>query len=96
MVAFALNNPACEHVIHQPFAVYLTQGGTAYQACTEKHLMCRLENTLEVRGISLGEGKLLREVLERDSPGDRSRFARDFQQTIKSPGDWTAQRLILR
>ena len=58
--------------------------------------MCRLENTLQMRRISLGEGKLLCEVLERDSPCDRSRFARDFQQTVKSPGDWTAQRLILR
>ena len=48
MVAFASDNPAGKHIIHQPFAVYLSKGGTAYQPCPEEHLVCRLENTLEM------------------------------------------------
>ena len=90
------NNPAREHIIDEPFTVYLPQGRAAYEPRAKKHLVCRLENTLQVRRISLGERKLLREVFKCNPPRDRARFAGDFQQPIESARNRTAQRLILR
>ena len=64
MVAFMSYNAAREHIIDEPFTVYLPQSRAAYEPRPKEHLVCRLENTLQVRRISLGEGKLLREIFK--------------------------------
>ena len=58
--------------------------------------MCRLQHALQMRWIALGERELLCELVERDPPGDRSHLTRNFDQAIKSSGDWIGERLIER
>ena len=58
--------------------------------------MCRLEHPLQVRRISLGQGQLLSERVERNSPGHRSLFSRDFEQAIEPAGNRIGERLIVR
>ena len=92
MVASLLNNPACEHVIDQPFTIYLSQCGAADESGTEEHLVCRLKNTLQMRRVSLGKRKLARD-LPADSPGTVPIRVRP-RAGVKSAGDRAAQRLI--
>lgn len=50
--------------------------------------MGRLEYTLEVRGIPLGQRKLLPKPVQGDSPGQHALGAREFNEAVKPPGDW--------
>lgn len=91
MQVACLNHPAGEYVIHQPFTVYLAQVGASHEAGAKEHLVSRLEDALQMRWISLGERKLLCELLECNTPRDGSRFAGDLEKPIQPPSDRAAQ-----
>lgn len=91
MQGACLSNPAGEYVIHQPFAVYLSQGGAPDEAGTKEHLVSRLENALQMRWVSLCERKLLCELLECNTPRHGSGFAGNFEKPVQPSRDRAAQ-----
>ena len=94
--ALCSDNSAGENVVHHPFTVYLTEGRRTHQAGTKKHLVCRLQHSLEVGWVSLSERKLLSQVLETHPPGDGSRLSRHLEQTIEPSRNGAAEGLVLR
>ncbi len=49
------------------------------QPSGEKHIVSRLEHALQVGRIALSEWQLLGELVEGDTPGDRSVFPGNLQ-----------------
>jgi hypothetical protein len=65
----------------------LPEGRIAKQAGGDEHLVRRLEHSLQVGRVSLGQRKLFSKQRKRDSPGNHSFFSRDFEQSVKSARD---------
>lgn len=65
----------------------LPNGRVPDKTSREQNLVSRLEDTLEVRGKTLGEGELFGNAVEANAPGDMTLLAGDFEQSVEAAGD---------
>jgi hypothetical protein len=75
-----------EHVVHEPLSLLLPDGSGPKQTALDEHVVCGLEDALQVRWVALCERELLSELVEPDAPGESSFGASDLEQSIQPPG----------
>ena len=82
------DGPRAEHVIDEPIALMLPNRGVTKHTLRHEHVVGRLKHPLKVRGVPLGQWELLREALQRHSPGEPSVRARHLEQAVEASGNW--------
>ena len=65
----------------------LPDGGISKHTLRHEHLMRRLEDPLEVRRVALGEGKLLSELIQADTPGEATVGPGNFEEPVQATRD---------
>ena len=84
----ASGRPRRQNIIDEPIAPVLAHCDIAEQACSQQHLVGRLEHSLQVRRVALGKRNALGELCQADSPGQIALFSRYLHQPVQASGDW--------
>ena len=84
----ASGRPRRQNIIDEPIAPVLAHCDIAEQACSQQHLVGRLEHSLQVRRVALGKRNALGELCQADSPGQIALFSRHLHQAVQAPSDW--------
>ena len=77
-----------EGVLDEPAPPFPTHVSRGEYPAVDEHLVCRLEDPLQVGRIALREGELLGELFERKAPAGLASGSRHRQETAESSGDW--------
>ena len=65
----------------------LPDGSISKHTLRHEHLVRRLEHSLEVRRVALGEGELLSELIQSDAPGQTAVRASNLEKPIQAARD---------
>src|SRR6478672_8462092 len=82
----------CQYIVYEPLPLLLTNHRLANHPTLLQHVVRRLQNPLEVRGIALCEGQLLPKSIQPNPPCKHVSRPRDFDQPVESAANGRRQR----